>query len=75
MFALAVFSLDLCHTEDLQTFPCGERGEVGRLIEGAVTGVLCFQCASAMGAGKVFVFLVSVCDSPLVSALHTGMAE
>ena len=28
-----------------------------------------------MGAGKVLVFLFSVCDSPMVSALHAGMAE
>ena len=28
-FALAVLSLNLCHTEDLQPFPCGECGEVG----------------------------------------------
>ena len=39
MLALAVLGLDLCHTEDLQPFPCVERGEVGRLAEGAVSSL------------------------------------
>ena len=50
LFPLAVFGVQQGYTEYLKAFPRGEHGEVGRLAEGAVTGLFHVQPASAVGA-------------------------
>jgi len=75
LFTFAVLGLQQGNTEHLKAFPCGEHREVDRLAEGAVVGVFHLQRASAMGAYEGLVLLFCVRNSPLVSAVHTCMAQ